>query len=254
MITAFILLFGGMAIVSTFEAEQSIDDEHEADSDHSHEKEQPEDLLGIDDGDNETPTIMEALNGNANSEVEHGKDEVEETTIVDIESDFRGSSELGSNSELHISVDDISALPSALTDWVHDDNVLHVELGEQNTISIVLQDGALGSLIVVDANYTELSVGEDGETITENCGSNIYFVPEGETFPMNYEWSAEGATLVDIEDYENEEVDFGGIKLLARVDSGLWIVQHQDGLSPEIIYDDRMGDPTINSNVSIQVI
>lgn len=256
MFSVFFILFGGIAIASSFGSDEVIEDEQDYIPDHEVEVGEPGSLLQIDNEESDVPTIREIPGEIEASEGEQDKHEVGEIANSEYDSgaDFDDVIEIGANSELYLSTEDLSNLPSALADWELEDNVLQIELGDQNTITLVMPDGVSGSLIVMDADYIETTSDGDGESITENCGSNIYFVPEGETFPENYEWSAEGATLVDVDDYENNAADFGGIRLFARIDCGSWTIQHQDGLNQEITHDSRMGDPTIYSNVSIQFL
>ena len=153
---------------------------------------------------------------------------------------------------IQLSSQDMNDLPNALADWSAQDEILAVELGKGETLTISTPQDVRGSLLVLDANYVEVGTVSAGHSVTEYVGLNIYFIPEGETFPEDYDWSPEGAMLVNTDTYESNAEDFGEIKLLGRINSGSWTVEYQENGIPVITNDERMGEPEILSDLVIR--
>lgn len=80
-------------------------------------------------------------------------------------------------------------------------------------------------------------------------GLNVYFVPEGESFPENYSWSEEGGALYNTETFINNPEDFGGTKLIARIDTGSLFFEYDADNS--IVTDNTVDAPKISSNLEL---
>tara|TARA_R110002072_G_scaffold223989_3_gene381047 strand:+ start:434 stop:1159 length:726 start_codon:yes stop_codon:yes gene_type:complete len=200
----------------------------------------------------DSSVYLESLLSNDEQLMSGGTSEGLITHSADMEGNDSDETEVEIN--LQLSNDDLTNLPSPLKDWTKEDDLMVVELGQDQTLTISVPDDVLGSLVILDADYIELGNNSGSDIVTEHTGANIYFVPDGETFPENYQWSSEGGTLVDIGDYQNNEADFGGIKLVGRIDSGSWTVEHQINEGSIIIGDSRIGDPEILSELVINYI
>ena len=141
--------------------------------------------------------------------------------------------------------------PNALADWVFAENVPQFELGESDELVIQSGSNIPGSILIMDADYIETTVQNGIKTITEHEGSLVFFVPFGESFPETYEWSEEGATLFNSVEFQNNENDFGGIKLVGRIECGSIVYQIAiDGSSYDKT-DNTLGDPIIKSNLDV---
>lgn len=148
-------------------------------------------------------------------------------------------------------IDDPLAFPSALTDWTNSDEIPVLSMGKGESLAFTFPEGDLGSLVVMDADYVEANFAEVGSSTIEHSGSNIYYVPEGETFPEHYEWSSTGGTLFNSSSYSNSESDFGNIKLIARIDCGAVSSEFDENEQLSSIVDNRIGDPIIMSSLKI---
>lgn len=148
-------------------------------------------------------------------------------------------------------IEDLEKFPTALTDWTTCDSVPVFNLGETEALLLRFPEGDQGSIVVLDADYFENHSGADGPNAVEYTGSNVYYVPYGESFPDQYEWSVDGATLYDTSDYSNDRADFGGIKLIARVDSGSTAAGVDASGQNTITFDNRIGDPEFLSNLKV---
>ena len=79
-------------------------------------------------------------------------------------------------------------------------------------------------------------------------------MPDGEAFPEDYAWSEDGAALYDTSDFEDDEEDFGGIKLMARIDTGaLGLGLSEDG-QQRVLFDETSDEPMLTSNLEIEFL
>lgn len=139
---------------------------------------------------------------------------------------------------------EIMSLPSPIEDIPENLNVDEFSTEEDGYIEFNLPEGLNGEILVKGANYVEA-----GESVVqEHTGYNVYFVPEGESFPETYEWSEDGASLFKTSGGLNDAADFGDIKLLARIDSGSWAFEFTDEGESITMFDDRLSVPNIVSN------
>lgn len=162
------------------------------------------------------------------------------------------NSEAGDQEIANFTLDDdvISRLPPAASDWFVEEEVETIAATKNEAVSIQSTASTPGSLLVLSADYVEQGADEN-DVVTRHTGSNVYFVPDGETFFDRYEWSVEGAVLYDTESSSDEDADAPGIKLVARVETGSWTFQAQAGADPATLHDTRIGQPQIVSNLAI---
>lgn len=115
----------------------------------------------------------------------------------------------------------IEIAPDPLSDWTPDSTVVKIKLedNERVTVDIASEEGTLH---ILQADYIERIGSEiEGELDIIHTGANIYFVPAGEEFPTDYVWSETGASLYNTNNPESDPEDFGNIKFVSRVDTGL---------------------------------
>lgn len=107
-----------------------------------------------------------------------------------------------------------------LDDFNSNPNTPILNIDEFDYIRIDLAQGT-GSVGMLRADYLERSESEE-DTEVENLhtGVNFYFIPNGEHFPDDYIWSSDAATLYNENSYINDSADFGGIRLILRVETG----------------------------------
>lgn len=107
-----------------------------------------------------------------------------------------------------------------LTEWASNPELEKVDLAQVDFI-LVENSSEDGSLRVVQADYYERLPSED-ESILHNIhsGANVYFIPDGQDFPDQYQWSESGASLYNTATFSNQTEDFEGIKLILRIDTG----------------------------------
>lgn len=120
--------------------------------------------------------------------------------------------------DLTSTVNDDSSEP--LADFNSNPNMPILKIDEIDYINIDLSpvDGSIG---VLRADYFERSENDDGSELESlHTGVNFYFIPNGEIFPDDYEWSGDSANLYNGQSYINDGTDFGEIRLILRVDTG----------------------------------
>lgn len=152
-----------------------------------------------------------------------GFDEILETSVSlldDVENIDTKSDAAEGQREFALTEEKLDNFPSPLVDWTQDLEVFHLTSQNEDPIHIDVSGDVKGELLVLDADFYELSGNEDGSVTTVHFGQNIYFIPEGHEFPSDYEWSEEGATLLNISTSVSNNADFGEIKLIARVETG----------------------------------
>lgn len=159
---------------------------------------------------------------------------------------------LSTNREV-VSIEDVEALPTPLSDWSLGSSVATINGGTDSEIDLAFPDDASGSLHVLSAPYQELQSNEPFSSVRVHTGQNIYFVPQGEQFPEDYSWSEEGGFLYRNDGEPDDENDFGRIKLVARIDNGTIGYQTEDTGDVRVTFDDRVGSPILTSNLSIQM-
>lgn len=153
--------------------------------------------------------------------------------------------------EVFVSPDTIDDLPSPLSDWAGDGEVHVLTAGENETVFFEFPEDVQGSIMVSEADYLEMQDDSSSPAIHEHTGLNVYFIPEGVEFPQDYSWSEEGATFYNTETGVDDEQDFEGIRLLARIDSGSWGAGTDEHGDIVLTFDNRIGDPDIVSNVNV---
>ena len=179
---------------------------------------------------------------------------------LDIDTDYieRVDSEVNSVSNgdftIDLSGEEIEHYPSPLCDWVFEGEIDIIKAGESDTVSVSAPEGAKGSLGVLHANYSEHDESDQGSTFRVYSGLNVYFIPEGESFPDDYKWSEEGGALYKMAGSHEDEADFGGIKLISRIDTGSFGGRFSDADDFESIFDERLGLPNIESTLQIRFI
>jgi hypothetical protein len=110
---------------------------------------------------------------------------------------------------------------SPLSDWTSGSGVVKIDLEESNIVSAKVEFGE-GRLHILQADYFERIGSEsEGSKSIIHTGANIYFVPSDEEFPENYVWSESGASLYNTKDFESDPQDFGKIKFVSRIDTGV---------------------------------
>lgn len=121
---------------------------------------------------------------------------------------------------LDISCIDENESTDPLADFNSNPNTPILDVSDFDYINIEI-DPQDGRVEVLRADYYE-RFGNDQDTNVEglHMGANFYFIPHGETFPDSYVWSDDSATLYNEETYANDSSDFGGIRLILRVDTG----------------------------------
>lgn len=251
MLPVLICLFGSVALASMLIPEDSTDDSGDADENFKTDL-TPDDIIDPNQLFDEKIEVSETSSDHDN--------QIYDSNQIDEEGIFPQSNletypdTLAENAEMYAVEIDVLELPHALSDWTKSEPVTVVELGEGETLELSFPSGDSGSIVLVDANYFEKWNDSEGTSCVEHTGTNIYYVPEGTTFPQQYEWSTEGATLFNTSDYINNPSDFGDIKLVARVDSGeISTVVDEDGLLLSTI-DNSIGDPLIVSNVQVRYL
>ncbi|MFY0619119.1 hypothetical protein [Shimia sp.] len=156
--------------------------------------------------------------------------------------------------EVSLAEGELTSLPGPLEDWVISEEVPEVSAGEGDLIIFDISGGENDSLAVMPANYTESPGGGGSDAENTHTGFNVYFVPEGEEFPEDYEWSEDGATLYNTSDSPEDEDDFGGIRFIARIDTGSFGTDIDQSDNVETVFDTRTGTPAIESNLDIVLL
>lgn len=120
------------------------------------------------------------------------------------------------------SIDEIDGTPP-LDDFNSNTKTPILRIDEFDSIQINLnpEDGHVEAL---RADYYE-RFGSDDVDNSEgfHTGLNFYFVPPGEAFPDDYIWSEDSANLYNRESYISDSSDFGGIRLIFRIDTGFLV-------------------------------
>jgi hypothetical protein len=108
-----------------------------------------------------------------------------------------------------------------LSDWASSPSVVKVDLADCDVVFADLPPEE-GSLHILRADYYERTGSEvDDDLEIIHTGANIYLLPPGEEFPDDYVWSESGASLYNSNTHEDDPQDFGNIKLISRVSTGL---------------------------------
>lgn len=140
----------------------------------------------------------------------------------------------------------------AMDHWAENDSVQLIHARETDEFFFQMPTSKQGSLIVMNANCLENHSSHLVEEYWSYSGLNVYFVPEGEEFPPEYEWSENGATLHNTLNQTPSEEDFGHIRLIARIDTGLWAFGSAiEEENSHITFDRRVSEPEVRSNVPI---
>lgn len=121
----------------------------------------------------------------------------------------------------------------ALSDWAQNENVSNIDLADCDIIyADVVPEG--GSLHILRADYYERTGSETGVDLDViHTGANVYFMPSGEEFPEDYAWSESSASLFNVEEQESDHQDFGAIRLVSRISTGLLYGDVEDTASIE---------------------
>ncbi|MGR3616607.1 MAG: hypothetical protein ACU0BB_11250 [Paracoccaceae bacterium] len=152
-----------------------------------------------------------------------------------------------SDDRLEFSQTDIEEAPAPLDDWTQIAELPIIE-GDQ-AVSLLLPENVQGELHLIEADYEVGFLSDEGEATRYFEGTNIYFVPEGDEFPEKYKWSDKGNTLFNAVDFNDNPDDFGGIKLIARLDGGDYATVDTSG---SLLFDNSTQIAKISSNLEIQ--
>ncbi|GIT93322.1 hypothetical protein JANAI62_37710 [Jannaschia pagri] len=157
------------------------------------------------------------------------------------------------DAETHIGVisiadTDIENFPSHFSDWTQNTEVVVIEASEGQSIDIEVDRP--GSLHVMNASFFDY--GDRGDAIERHTGANVYFVPDGQQFGNDLRWSETGAVLYSDADAASESSETGGIKLIARVNTGIWSYLN-NGTEVETLSDSRVFDFQITSSMGISL-
>lgn len=115
---------------------------------------------------------------------------------------------------------DIENEISPLIDWTTDTRIEIVDADQDDIIHLNLTADIAGHFIVMQADYIESSGNVPADTERVYLGANVYFVPEGATFPENYVWSEDGASLYEMSATEGSHDTFAGMSFISRIDAG----------------------------------
>ena len=138
-----------------------------------------------------------------------------------------------------------------LSDWVTEEGVQVVSAQEGQPIAVEYSEATDGSTLVVQANYFEEQGASSGQGVNIYTGFNLYFIPDGESFPEGYQWSESGGTFFNTLGLQEQEDDFGGIRFVARVDTGAFGVDLNEDGHNTITFDARTGTPVFQSNLTL---
>ncbi len=144
----------------------------------------------------------------------------------------------------------IAASPAPLEDFALVDDFTEVTAGDGDTVGFTMPEDS-GTLYVLPADYVESTRTEDGDETYVYSGYNVYYVPADQSFPQDYQWSEDGATLYNGETYAQDAQDFRDVRLVARIDSGNIATDtaYEDGT--ETVFDNRLGAPRITANCAV---
>ena len=107
-----------------------------------------------------------------------------------------------------------------LAEWVNNSQLEKVDLADVDSIYVRNPD-QLGSLVVLQADYYERIPSNNGDMLHSiHSGANVYFIPDGEEFPEEYQWLESSASLSNTSTFSDQSDDFQGIKLILRIDTG----------------------------------
>jgi len=121
---------------------------------------------------------------------------------------------------------------SPLAEWISDSELEIVKLSDVDSV-FVENSAQSGSLKVIQADYFERLPSGEGDILHNiHSGANVYFIPEGEEFPEEYQWSESGASLYNTSTFDSQAADFGGVKHILRIDTGY---MHADNESEQAI-------------------
>lgn len=149
----------------------------------------------------------------------------ESTNVVTL--DFKSVAETHSTAPL----DDFNSNPKTENLDIDDFDYIHLDFDPDD-----------GHVEALQSDYYERFGEEESVNNSEilHTGVNFYFVPQGEEFPEDYTWSKDSANLYNNSTFINESEDFGGIRLILRVDTGVILnSSHADEMQ---ISNDRMGE------------
>lgn len=256
MILAAIFLISGAALALMMPSDDDISDEGSSAEEGLANTDDEADPSPISD---ERPDLIAAIF--ERGPVEHTYFETSDSYLIpqdedghfEEESDSAVASASPDAAHVDLSDDTLEKLPQLAADWTTEADVTVISAHEGQAVSFNGPDGAAGSLVVMSADYVEQDGGPAGQ-LSEHTGVNVYFVPDGEKFPEQFEWSRESATLYNTDVYSTDDEASFGTKLLARIDMGSWTYQPQEDGPPETLMDNRIPTPLIASNYSIAYI
>ncbi|MDO6588400.1 hypothetical protein Q4543_23195 [Salipiger sp. 1_MG-2023] len=156
----------------------------------------------------------------------------------------------GDDDPLTFTASEIAASPAPLDDFSQEEDLTEITAGSADTVSFTLPQDS-GTLYVLPADYSETASSETGEASYVYSGFNVYYVPEGQSFPAEYDWSEEGATLYNGETYQQDDTDFGDIRMVARIDSGYTVTETDFEAGTAQVQDHALGTPEIEANCRI---
>lgn len=145
---------------------------------------------------------------------------------------------------------ELATSPAALDDFSVVDDFTEITAGDGDTVNFTMPEDS-GTLYVLPADYSESASSDDGDEAYTYSGYNVYYIPEGQSFPEDYEWSEEGAALYNSETYAQDDEDFEDIHLVARIDSGYTATETSYEEGTETVFDNRLGTPEVTANCNV---
>jgi len=107
-----------------------------------------------------------------------------------------------------------------LTNFFSDPNMQIFDIDELDYIDVDL-DPEVGRVAILRADYYEKFENGSGLDLENfHTGVNLYYIPKDESFPDEYLWSTDTASLYSNLSYMEIDDNGGGVRLLLRVNTG----------------------------------
>lgn len=238
MFAALFVLIGGAAIAASFSEDMFETDQNEETEFGDEEFEEVSIGLG-DTLENEEDFALMETDGPETSDKEVNFPNASADDIGNVEAEWA-----------EISVDDLAHMPTPLSDWGSDSEVLVIEAGVNDSVALKFSDDVDGTLVVEEADYISLQGDHNSGPIHYHTGQNIYHLPEGEEFPEGYEWSEQAAAFFNMNGPDDPD-HFAGIRLLARIEGGVFAIDTDQNGDVVILFDGTHEEPEIVSNIPI---
>ncbi|MBE1292948.1 MAG: hypothetical protein GJ677_10710 [Rhodobacteraceae bacterium] len=154
--------------------------------------------------------------------------------------------------EFELTTSDVASLPGPLSDWVAEAEVENITAGEDDLVYFGFSEDTQGELLIMPADYVEAGSDQETDEETTHTGLNVYFVPEGEDWPEDYEWLEDAATLQNTSGGGEVDEDFGTIRLVARISTGSFGTVIDAEGNVQSTFDATLGNPEIESNLEME--